>query len=189
MHCEIVIMATTTKLIVRTSDVIKRKQRTISVIKPTIKINPNPKSKTICSFIFYTYNSNNHILVGMNEFGEIITILSTIDPKQNRTNINFKYVKDVDALITLIKTKKPKTLYMNDGDLFNSSDYVALKDTKIEYRSASLLHETIEMIRRDSTHNNNNENPKASMYKLPSFRTVKSLIPDLTYAEYALIYL
>lgn len=183
MDCK---MTTVTKLIVRTSDVIKRKQRTISIMKPTIKINPNPKSKTLDLFILCTYNSDNHILVGMNEFGEIITILSTIDPKQNRTNINFKYVKDANDFVSLIKTNKPKTLYMNDGDLFKSSDYDSLTDTKIEYRAASLLHETIESIRRNSTPK---KKPQSSMYKLPSFRSVKSLIPDLTYAEYASIYL
>lgn len=180
-------MATTTKLIVRTSDVIKRKRRTISVVKPTIKITLNPKSKTLDSFICCTYTSDNHILVGMNEFGEIITILSTIDPKKNRTNVNFKYAKDVNVLVNIIKTNKPKMLYMNEGGLFNSSDYESLVDTKIEYRSASLLHETIETICRDAE--SKNKHTKPAMCKLPSFRSVQSLIPDLTYAEYASIYL
>lgn len=185
MEIRVVCKMATTKVIVRTSDVIKRKHRTISVIKPIIKINPNPKSKTLDSFILCTYNTNNHILVGMNEFGEIITIRSTIDPKQNRTNIKFKYVRDVNDIVSLIKMNKPKILYMNDGDLFNLSDYESLIDTNIEYCSASLLRETIEIIHSKATPKKN----KSSMYKLPSFQNVKSFIPNLTYAEYASIYL
>lgn len=182
-------MATTTKLIVRTGNVIKRKQRTISVIKPTIKIDRNPKSKTLDSLIFYTYNPYNHVLVGMNEFGEIITILSTIDPKCNRTNINFKYVKNVEFLVNLIKTNKVKMLYMNDGDLFDASDFASLQGTKIEYCPASLLHETIETIRLRSKPTNTSVSSKSKTHKIPSFGSVKCLMPDLTYAEYALIYL
>lgn len=147
------------------------------------------------SFILCTYAADNHILVGMNEFGEIITILSTIDPKTNRTNINFKYAKNAQILVKTILDNKPEMLYMNDGDLLNASDYESLRDanTKIEYRSASLLSETIMSIRTAANESLDKTTKKrrqqSSLYKLPSFRSVKTLIPDLTYSEYASIYL
>lgn len=176
-----------TKLIVRTDDVIKRKHRTITVMKPTIKISNNPKSKTPDTFIFFTYNHDDRVLLGINEYGEIVTILSTIDPKTNRTNINFKYVKSVDVLVNCIKANKPKTLYMNDGDAFTSLDYNCLEHTKIVYRPASLLNETLDALRLNSIPKDNVKLRKTP--KIPSFRSVRSLMPDLTYTEYASIYL
>lgn len=172
-----------TKMIVRKRDFVQRKPRTVNFIKPIITINENPLSKDLKQFIFYTYDLDMYMLICMNEFGEVVDIFSTFDPKLNRTNLRYKFVKTVETLISIITKNNPICLYMNDGTLFTPANYQIMAKTKIEYCSASMIYDLIQSIQQQLL------KKKRHNYKCPSYKTIKKLAPDMTRAEYESIYL
>lgn len=175
-------------VIVKSRDVVKRKTRIVNLVKPIIKPINKPKTKTLHTCIFYAFNTS-HLLIGLNEYGEIVNAWSTTDNKTNITNVKYKFVKNPSDLVDIVtRASGLHCLYMNDGTLLTLVDYALIKDTNIVHFHDAELLPLLEKLQSSNVASAAIAKCK-SHYTPPSYRDIKQLDSNITLSEYKFIYL
>lgn len=177
-------------VIVTSSDVVKRKTRIVNLIKPIIKPINKPKTKTLHTCVFYSFNTS-YLLIGLNEFGEIVNVWSTTDNKTNITNVKYTFVKKPADLVDIVtRASNLHCLYMNDGTLLTLVDYALIKNTNIVHFNDAELLPLLEKLRSSSVASAAAAAAECkSHYTPPSYSAIRQLDANITLAEYQFIYL
>lgn len=147
-----------------------RSSRPVDVAHSLIPITKNQNRET--KNLLFHKNLSGHILISLNSNNEPINAWRDMD---GIVPIKSTFISDPEKFKHIVKSLKPHTIYLNDGELLQP----LASECKLHVYSGKILTQILREI-KISPQNNTNANHD----RIPSFNDMKIMDPNITKQEY-----
>ncbi|KAG8362554.1 lef-3 [Fopius arisanus] len=152
----------------------KRKLRSTDIGQMFIPL--RAKSKKLDSLIFHKHMEG-FVMISLNEKHEPLRAWTN---QKAFMPIRCTFVNDVSQFRSLLVTLKPRIIHLNDGE-----PLAPLAGYNISLYSNISLSDKLSLLRKQQNETNQ---PVGIKTKIPSYKSIKSLDPSITFADYKYIY-